>query len=457
VARTTQHSGDDRTLMLRTVTWSLRILAAALRGAVVRQMRRWSHKPPRIWHGFWLLHLSADHAQVDRLAGFPSYAVATQLSHFKYEIFQRDRFDIVWEDQGVPERDRHWKSLEHLLLHGDIWIPFFDSLFFPGRKRLNDLAFGLIKAVGIRIIAVTQCGDLVHQPRWTTRFDWVGRWQESYPKWDLTAHRPTAAERIDTFCRFADLIIADGAYTARFLPRVDLVFKYFPVDIELFQPRAIATNDGDPILVHATNHRPVKGTDFVVDSEQRLKEQNFDIDLRVVESVPRLQAIDIYAQADIVADQFCMGTFGCFAMECMALGKPVVSYSDQEELGMPQYNLPLVNGTRDNLDEVFAVLQRLPQLRERIGKASRVAAEKYMSFAALAEVWTRIYEHIWWGKPLDLHGTAIFDAQRPARPFTEDPSRAEFWPVDVADLLPQIQSIVAEVRRSPSAIETRGA
>jgi hypothetical protein len=141
----------------------------------------------------------------------------------------------------------------------------------------------------------------------------------------------------------------------------------------------------------------------------------------------------------------------------MALGKPVVSYSDQEELGMPQYNLPIVNGTRDNLAEVFAVLQRLPELRERIGQASRAATEKYLSFPALAEVWTRIYDHVWWGKPLDLQSTAIFNAARPARPFTEDPSLSEFWPVEVGDLLAEIQAIVADVRRSPSASETRGA
>lgn len=435
--------------MLRTAYWSLRILWAAIRGAVVRQTRRWSLKPPRIWHGFWLLHLSADHAQVDRLAGYPSFAVATQLSHFRYEIFQRERFDIVWEEQGVPERDRHWRSLEHLLLNGDIWIPFFDSLFFPGRKRLNDWSFRLLGAVGIRIIAVTQCGDVVHQPRWKTRFDWVGRWQQSYPNWDLEAQRPVAGERIETFCRFAKMIIADGAYTARFLPRLDQCFKYFPVDTELFQPRPGASPsapDAAPILVHATNHRPVKGTDYVVRSVERLRGLRIDIDLHVVESVPRLQAIDLYAQADIVADQFCMGTFGCFAMECMALGKPVVSYSDQEELGLPQFNLPLINGTRDNLDEVFAVLQRLPELRRRIGNASRAAAEKYLSFPALAEVWTRIYDHVWWGKPLDLQNTAIFDSERPARPFTEDPARPEFWPVDVADLMPRIQATVEDVR-----------
>jgi hypothetical protein len=442
--------------MLRSAKWLLRILAAAFAGAVVRLARRWSRKRPRIWHGFWPLHFAADHARADRLAGYESYVVGLQLSHMPYEIYERTPFDIIWEDLGVVPRDRHWHSLEHLLLHGDIWIPFFDCLFFPGRTLLNELSFRLIKAAGIRIIAVTQAGDIVHKPRWVTRFDWVGRWQQSYPNWDLEQHIPAARQRIDTFCRFAEMVIPDGPYTARFLPRRDLVFKYFPVDIELNRmpdtppPR----REGDPIIVHAINHRPVKGTDFVLATAERLRELGYAFDLRIIERVPRLEAIAIYQSAAFALDQFCMGSFGCFAMECLSLGKPVVSYTDQEELGLPQYNLPFLNGNRDNLDEIVAVLLRLPELRDRIGVVSRAVAERYLSFAALGEVWARIYDHVWWGAPLDLTSTAIFDKTRPARSFTEDPAQPEFWPVDVSDLLPQIREIVAEFRQKSEHIES---
>jgi hypothetical protein len=442
--------------MLRAAIWSLRILGAAFAGAIVRLARRWTRKRPRIWHGFWVLHISADHARVDRLAGYPSYVVALQLSQFAYEIFERGRFDIVWEDQGVAPEDRHWHSLRHLLLHGDIWVPFFDCLFFPGRPHLNQLTFRLLKAVGIRIIAVTQGGDVVHKPRWVTRYDWVGRWQASYPNWDLEAHVPVARERIENFCRHADLVVADSPTMARFLPRVDLCFKYFPVDVETFALAQSPSTERQPVIVHATNHRPVKGTDFLVDTAARLRKAGIALDLQIVECTPRMEAIDIYRGADIVADQFCMGGFGCFAMECMALGKPVVSYAEEAELGLPQFNVPLVQGTRENLDEVMAVLIALPVLRERLGAASRAAAERYMSFVALAEVWSVIYDHVWWGKPLDLESTAIFDPTRPARPFTEDPSREEFWPVDVSDLLRRIQEIVAEMRRNPSSTATAG-
>ncbi|HWW59948.1 MAG TPA: hypothetical protein VN181_01145, partial [Thermoanaerobaculia bacterium] len=57
---------------------------------------------------------------------------------------------------------------------------------------------------------------------------------------------------------------------------------------------------------------------------------------------------------------------------------------------------------------------------------------------AMAAVWTRIYRHLWFREPLQFEGTPMFDSTRGTRAFTEDPSREEFWPVPVADLMPQI-------------------
>jgi hypothetical protein len=84
-------------------------------------------------------------------------------------------------------------------------------------------------------------------------------------------------------------------------------------------------------------------------------------------------------------------------------------------------------------------------LRARIGKASRASVVRYQSFDALAQVWTRVYRHIWWREPLALESTPPYDPARTARSLSENPAEAEFWPVPVDDLIPQI---VAAVNRS---------
>jgi len=51
---------------------------------------------------------------------------------------------------------------------------------------------------------------------------------------------------------------------------------------------------------------------------------------------------------------------------------------------------------------------------------------------------------LWWGVPLALDTTRHFSTDRHARFFSEDPSRAEFWPVPVEDLLPDIVAAIEE-------------
>ena len=154
----------------------------------------------------------------------------------------------------------------------------------------------------------------------------------------------------------------------------------------------------------------------------------------------------MYEDADVVADQFIMGAFGIFALEGMALGKPVLTYLDEEHLRRRIYSHPLVNTTPENLTEVLAVLHAVPELRARIGAASRASVVRYQSFDALAQVWTRVYRHIWWREPLDLESTPPFDPARSARSLTEDPGRAEFWPVPVDDLMPRIAAALQRIR-----------
>ena len=164
-----------------------------------------------------------------------------------------------------------------------------------------------------------------------------------------------------------------------------------------------------------------------------------EFDLTLVEKVPRPEALRLYADADIIADQFCIGAFGVFALEGLALGKPVLAYLDEEHLGDPVFNLPIVNANPDNLERVLAALLAVPELRARIGRAGREAAERYQSVEALAEVWAQLYRHVWWGEPLNLETTRHFSPERGPRSFVEDPALEEFWPVAVADLMPKIE------------------
>jgi hypothetical protein len=244
----------------------------------------------------------------------------------------------------------------------------------------------------------------------------------------------------------ADFVIGCDSSIDRFLPRRDERFKWLVVDTDALRPRDPLARNTPPIVVHAPNHRHIKGTTDLIASLDRLRSAGIHAELRLVERVARAEALRIYEQADIVADQFCIGSFGMFALEGLALGKVVLAYLDQEQLGDPVFNLPIVNANRENLAEVLGVLIAMPELRTRIGAAGRHAVESFQSIAAMKEVWGRIYRHIWYGMSLDLEKTAHFSSERKPRSFSEDPAEIDFWPVPVGDLIDGIRALLANLR-----------
>jgi glycosyltransferase involved in cell wall biosynthesis len=430
---------------VRLSKWVLRVFIAAVAGTIFRRARSLAGRMPRILHGMSPFHGTKYMVRADRLAGFPSHSAVWHSRQINYALVRNEDFDVVIERPGVAPDDVHWLCLIHVLLHADIWVAYFESLFFrPDQDTANTWAFRLIRLAGIRIIVQPHGGDVIYRGRYRSRFDWIGLMQKDYSTWDLTANAEVAQPRIRLFCRHAHFVLGGSWFVSWLLPRNDLMFHTVPIDCEELIPAERSPTDRT-LIVHSPNHRNVKGTAHLLQAVERLKSEGLDCELQLVERVPRHLAMEIYRKADIIADQFCIGTIGVFALEGMALGKPVMAYIDHNHLGDPVFNHPIVNTNPENLTQVLAVLLQVPALRERLGRAGRASVEKYQSVPPLAEVWDRIYRHVWWGEPLELEKTAHFSPERQARSFTEDPSRADFWPVPVEDLLPDIHAALSRV------------
>ena len=108
-----------------------------------------------------------------------------------------------------------------------------------------------------------------------------------------------------------------------------------------------------------------------------LKREGYEIELDLVRNLPHQEALKHYRQADIVVDQLLVGWYGVFAIECMALGKPVCVYI-QREPEVPTCR-PLCHWSQhhpSNLKEDLRKLIEDPALRKQIGKTARLFAEQ---------------------------------------------------------------------------------
>src|SRR5262249_17073921 len=114
-----------------------------------------------------------------------------------------------------------------------------------------------------------------------------------------------------------------GSYDAiRWVPEAEMV----PVGIDVANYTPVPPTDRErPIVLHAPSNRRRKGTDYVIAACDELP-----VDLGIVEGLPHDEARRRFERADIVVDQLNAGWYGVFALEAMALGKPVLTFLHEE-------------------------------------------------------------------------------------------------------------------------------
>lgn len=145
-----------------------------------------------------------------------------------------------------------------------------------------------------------------------------------------------------------------------------------------------------PLIVHAPSKRGVKGSEYVERALQRLSEV-YDFDFALVENVTQVEAFEIYKRADIIIDQLFIGSYGVFALEAMALGKPVITYLRPDLLDSFPESLPILSANIDNLGDVVADLLERPGERARIGRRGREYVETYHDYRKVASLLADLY------------------------------------------------------------------
>jgi hypothetical protein len=138
-------------------------------------------------------------------------------------------------------------------------------------------------------------------------------------------------------------------------------------------------------VVHAPNHREFKGTRYLEDAIHSLQNEGLPIELVLVEKLPNHEALEVYRTADVIFDQCLIGFHGYFALEAMALGKPVMCYirKPAEYLLHPE-ECPIINTHVDTLKEDLRKLISSRHELEQIGQRGRQYVERHFSREAFA-------------------------------------------------------------------------
>ena len=174
---------------------------------------------------------------------------------------------------------------------------------------------------------------------------------------------------------------------ATFLP-------YASVDVEGIAPVWPKT-DGPAVVLHAPSDEGIKGSRIIMAAVERLQ-QRLPIEFVLVKGLPHAEAMRLYQKADLVIDQVLAGWYGGFAVEAMAMGKPVACYIREADLQhIPEAmraELPLIRLTPETIEaDLAAALTRRAEW-PRWGEQARAFVCRWHHPRRIAAAMLRAYQ-----------------------------------------------------------------
>ena len=256
---------------------------------------------------------------------------------------------------------------------------FGSPVFFFDSKLLFGLDVRLFKKLN-KVIAVTYQGSDARQADYCLEhYD-----NTFYTPEDVCCQRKKdrmKRYKIEFFEKNSDIMYGTNPDLLNILPEKAKFRPYTKLQPYEWQPCYSDYSRKKTVILHAPTHKKVKGTEHVDAAIERLKNEGYDIEYLLLQNIPTTQVIEYYKRADIAVDQLMVGFYGGFAVECMAMGKPVMCYIRQQDMKwIPEEmakDMPIIRVTKEDLYEKLKYYIEHKEELENIARKSRQYVEKW--------------------------------------------------------------------------------
>lgn len=350
-----------------------------------------------VWCGAPIITM-AHNASVERLLGVRAISLVT------HTYFLTNQFDVDvsrWVKKRVFRYAASWISLAAIFLLAKRVHTYFDGGVLPALERFQFnrhelFIYRLAKlehfvwcyGADVRVRKTTQ---LMGEPNCCSECDSVGNY--------CICASDIAQANVANVMRGAVAAFTMGDMM-EYVPGAVHGLFFWPIDFEnrRSQEPAYPAAESDRVLrvVHAPNHRQFKGTRHIEAAIAQLQSENVAIELVLVERLPNEEALKVYRSADLVIDQVLIGFHGYFALEAMALGKPVMCFiRDRQRYLLNPDECPIIDVSLDTLVATLRLwaLGDRRDLHER-GRASRRYVEQNYSKDAFASRLAAAYKKL---------------------------------------------------------------
>jgi glycosyltransferase involved in cell wall biosynthesis len=347
--------------------------------------------------------------------GFESKTVMKEF----YSINNSTDYDIYFEDiikthkqKLVPEILRYKFSdlviFDYLLKNFDIFHIPATGLLFKG-VELEKFELDVLKLLGKKIVFIPYGSDTYMYSK-VRDASLQHALLLSYPQYGREEEE--IESRVKRLEKNADAVIVSAMIDG--ISRWDVLpFSVLTIDHNIWK-RSVRTSkangtDGYVNIVHTPNHRGFKGSEFIIEAVQQLKEEGLKINLILLEKVQNSEVNRILMEdADILAEQLIFIGYAMSGLEGMSVGLPVLSNLNNEVYTrlFRRYSYlnecPILSTNPETIKDNLRILIRNPELRKELGNAGIEYSRKYHSIEANEYLFRNLYDKIWHNKESNL-------------------------------------------------------
>lgn len=214
--------------------------------------------------------------------------------------------------------------------------------------------------------------------------------------WGSDVRRLSVARKYNRYIKVKDVseanIIAGLESIARYVPNCvvcdlelyEYVKDFFDtvhlipqlLNLEEYKPTEPKTQNHEFLIVHAPTDPELKGSKYIQKALDELS-QDHSFEYKPVVGLSHDEAIKVYAQADLIVDQLHVGCHGLFAIESMAMAKPVITWISDFMRDRYPSDLPLISANPDTIKKTLEhALNNRDMLVEK-GLQGRAYVEKH--------------------------------------------------------------------------------
>ena len=277
-----------------------------------------------------------------------------------YAVSRSTYANLAWQ----KDQKRHViRSYTHVLIEAE--RPLFGTLYGP--ECSSELP--VLRKAGLAVALLAHGSDVRIPSHHVERYQWSpfreSDW-EIIPTLEYNATRNAALLRgYEGHVLLSTPDLLDDIPNGVWCPVV--------VDPDVWATSEAPMSGERPVVVHAPSNSRMKGSELVDPIVQRLADAGL-VSYRRITNVTPDRMPEVYRSADVVLDQFRLGSYGVAACEGMAAGRIVVGHvADnvrKRVLAATGAALPIVEATPATLEETLMMLVEDRERSRAIAKAS---------------------------------------------------------------------------------------